>query len=104
MLPFCSDKESRRCVLPAVLATFRSCIDQAMLDELLRIQVAAAIASGLVTPAHLVIETFPSEQGSQRVTDATTLYKAKKKSSVPTWFRVVSLRGICHVAPPGDGS
>jgi hypothetical protein len=34
---------------------------------------------GLVSPAHLVIDTFPSEQGSQRVTDATTLYKAQKK-------------------------
>lgn len=68
-------------VLPEVLATFRSRIDQALMDELLRIQAAAAIESGLVSPAHLVIDTFPSEQGSQRVTDATTLYKAKKKSS-----------------------
>jgi hypothetical protein len=34
---------------------------------------------GLVSPAHLVIDTFPSEQGSQRVTDATTLYHAQKK-------------------------
>jgi hypothetical protein len=32
---------------------------------------------GLVSPAHLVIDTFPSEQGSQRVTDATTLYNLK---------------------------
>lgn len=68
-------------VLPEVLATFRSRIDQALMDELLRIQAAAAIESDLVSPAHLVIDTFPSEQGSQRVTDATTLYKAKKKSS-----------------------
>jgi transposase len=68
-------------VLPEVLAAFRSRIDQALMDELLRIQSAAAIESGLVSPAHLVIDTFPSEQGSQRVTDATTLYKAKKKSS-----------------------
>jgi len=68
-------------VLPEVLATCRSRIDQALMDELVRIQAAAAIESGLVSPAHLVIETFPSEQGSQRVTDATTLYKAKKKSS-----------------------
>lgn len=68
-------------VLPEVLATFRSRIDQSLMDELLRIQAAAAIESGRVSPAHLVIDTFPSEQGSQRVTDATTLYKAKKKSS-----------------------
>jgi hypothetical protein len=28
----------------------------------------------------LLVDTFPAEQGSQRVTDATTLYKAQKKS------------------------
>ncbi|HEY5869862.1 MAG TPA: hypothetical protein VI542_30570, partial [Candidatus Tectomicrobia bacterium] len=42
------------------------------------IQAAAAMEEGLVSPAHLVIATFPCEQGSQRVTDATTLYKAQK--------------------------
>jgi hypothetical protein len=36
---------------------------------------------GAVSPAHVVVDTFPSEQGSQRVNDAATLYKAKKKSS-----------------------
>jgi hypothetical protein len=49
------------------------------MDELLAIQAAAAMEEGLVSPAHLVIDTFPCEQGSQRVTDATTLYKAQKK-------------------------
>jgi hypothetical protein len=49
------------------------------MDELIAIQAAAAMEEGLVSPAHLVIDTFPSEQGSQRVTDATTLYKAQKK-------------------------
>ena len=49
------------------------------MDELIAIQAAAAMEAGLVSPAHLVIETFPSEQGSQRGTDATTLYKAQKK-------------------------
>jgi len=34
---------------------------------------------GFVSPAHLLVDTFPAEQGSQRVTDATTLYKAQKK-------------------------
>lgn len=43
------------------------------MDELMAIQAAAAMEEGLVSPAHLVIDTFPSEQGSQRVTDATTL-------------------------------
>src|SRR6266404_5349586 len=44
------------------------------------IQAAAALEEGLVSPAHLLVDTFPSEQGSQRVTDATTLYKAPKKA------------------------
>jgi hypothetical protein len=49
------------------------------MDELIALQAAAAMEEGLVSPAHLVIDTFPSEQGSQRVTDATTLYNAQKK-------------------------
>ena len=68
-------------VLPEVLAQFRSRIDDSLMEELLAIQAATAIEDGLVSPAHLVIDTFPSEQGSQRVNDAATLYKAKKKSS-----------------------
>ena len=68
-------------VLPEILAQFRRRIDAALMDELLALQAAAAIEQGLVSPAHLVIDTFPSEQGSQRVNDAATLYKAKKKSS-----------------------
>ena len=68
-------------VLPETLCEFRSRIDEALMDELIAIQAAAAMEEGLVSPAHLVIDTFPSEQGSQRVTDATTLYKAQKKRS-----------------------
>jgi hypothetical protein len=68
-------------VLPEVLAQFRSRLDAALMDERLALQAAAAMEQGLVSPAHLVGETFPSEQGSQRVKDAATLYKAKKKSS-----------------------
>jgi hypothetical protein len=67
-------------VLPEVLAQFRRRIDAALMDELLALQAAAAVEAGLVSPAHLVVDTFPSEQGSQRVNDAATLYKAKKKS------------------------
>jgi Transposase domain (DUF772) len=66
-------------VLPETLCEFRSRIDEALMDELIAIQAAAAMEQGLVSPAHLVIDTFPSEQGSQRVTDATTLYHAQKK-------------------------
>ena len=68
-------------VLPEILAQFRQRIDEALMDELLAIQAAAAMEEGLVSPAHLLVDTFPAEQGSQRVTDATTLYKAQKKFS-----------------------
>jgi Transposase domain (DUF772) len=66
-------------VLPETLCEFRSRIDEALMDELIAIQAAAAMDEGLVSPAHLVVDTFPAEQGSQRVTDATTRYKAQKK-------------------------
>lgn len=66
-------------VLPETLCEFRRRIDETLMDELIAMQSAAAIEEGLVSPAHLVIDTFPSEQGSQRVTDATTLYNAQKK-------------------------
>lgn len=65
-------------VLPETLSEFRSRLDEALMDELIAIQAAAAMDAGLVSPAHLVVDTFPAEQGSQRVTDATTLYKAQK--------------------------
>ena len=68
-------------VLPELLTQFRSRLDEPVLNELLAIQAAAAIEEGAVSPAHLVVDTFPSEQGSQRVNDAATLYKAKKKFS-----------------------
>ena len=77
-------------VLPEILAQFRSRLDEALMDELLAIQAAAAMDEGLVSPAHLLVDTFPAEQGSQRVTDATTLYKAQKKSSTSSstsWSR-----------------
>ena len=67
-------------VTPELLTTFRARLDGALMDELLAIQAAAAMDEGLVSPAHVLIDTFPAEQGSQRVTDATTLYKAQKKS------------------------
>jgi hypothetical protein len=75
------DRSQAHFVLPQTLGQFRSRIDTALMDALLAIQAAAAMDEGLVSPAHLMIDTFPAEQGSQRVTDATTLYKAQKKSS-----------------------
>jgi len=67
-------------VLPETLAQFRRRMDQDLMDDLGAIQAAAAMEPGLVRPAHLLVDTFPSEQGSQRVTDATTLSKAQKNS------------------------
>jgi hypothetical protein len=68
-------------VLPEVLAHFRSRLDAPLMEERLAIQAASAMEEGLVSPAHGVVDTFPSEQGSPRVNDAATLYKAQKKSS-----------------------
>jgi hypothetical protein len=75
------DGSQEHCVLPEVLAQFRRRLDEPLMAELLAIQAATAMEDGLVSPAHLVVDTFPSEQGSQRVNDAATLYKAPKKSS-----------------------
>jgi hypothetical protein len=79
-------------VLPELLTQFRSRLDAALIDELLALQAAAAMDAGLVSPAHLVVDTFPSEQGSQRVNDAATLYKAKKKSSTSSRTSLSSAR------------
>ena len=86
-------------VLPETLCEFRSRIDETLMDELIAIQAAAAMAEGLVSPAHLVIDTFPSEQGSQRVTDATTLYKAQKKR----WPSSPTSRRRAAAAPRASG-
>ena len=67
--------------LPELLTQFRSRLDEPLLNELLALQAAAAMEQGVVSPAHLVVDTFPSAQGSQRVNDAATVYKAKKQSS-----------------------
>jgi transposase len=75
------DRAREHFVLPEVLAQFRSRLDEPLMEALLAIQAATAMEDGLVSPAHLVVDTFPSEHGSQRVNDAATLYKAQKKSS-----------------------
>jgi len=67
-------------VLPEILAQFRSHLDEQIMAKLLQLQATDAMEKGLVSPSHLVVDTFVSEQGSQRVTDATTLYRAKKNS------------------------
>jgi Transposase domain (DUF772) len=68
-----ADRSQAHFVLPETLSEFRGRMDQGLMEELLAIQAAAAMEAGLVSPAHLVIDTFPCEQGSPRVTDATTL-------------------------------
>jgi Transposase domain (DUF772) len=75
------DGSQEHVVLPEVLAQFRNRLDAPLMEELLAIQAASAMEGGLVSPAHVVVDTFPSEHGSQRVNDAATLYKAQKKSS-----------------------
>ncbi len=75
-----ADRSQAHFVLPETLAQFRRHMDQDLMDTLVAIQAAAAMDEGLVSPAHLLVDTFPSEQGTQRVTDATTLYKAQKKT------------------------
>ena len=66
------------CVLPTTLCECRGRLDEALVDERSAIQAAGAMDKGLVSPAHLVSDTLPCAQGSQRVTDATTLYTAQK--------------------------
>jgi hypothetical protein len=74
------DGSQAHVVLPEVLAQFRRRVDAPLREERLAIQAATAMEDGLVSPAHLVIDTFPREPGSQRVNDAATLSKAQKKS------------------------
>jgi len=75
-----ADRRQSHFVLPEILAQFRSRLSEELMPQLLQIQTTAAMEADLISPSHLVVDTFASEQGSQRVTDATTLYKAKKKS------------------------
>ena len=60
------------CVLPEPLCELRGRIDEALMEERIAIQAAAAREEGLVSPAPLGIATFPGEQGRPRVTEATT--------------------------------
>jgi hypothetical protein len=101
-----ADGSQTHVVLPEVLAQFRSRLDAPLMEELLAIQAAAALEDGLVSPAPLVVDTFPSEQGSQRVNDAATLYKAPKKSSRSSRSspRSAPPRGQSSRSGPSDSS
>jgi len=74
-----ADRSQAHVGLPETLAQFRHRLDQAFLDALVAIQAAAALEAGRGSPAHLLVDTFPSEPGRQRVTEATTVYTAPKK-------------------------
>jgi hypothetical protein len=67
------DSSQENFVLPEILAQCRRRLDAPLVEELLTLQAATAMEDGLVSPAHVVVDTFPSEQGSQRVNDAATL-------------------------------
>ena len=75
------DGSQAHVVLPAVLAHVRSRLDAPRMAELLAIQAATAREDGLVSPAHLVVDTLPREPGSPRVHEAATRSKAPKQSS-----------------------
>jgi hypothetical protein len=67
------DSSQEHVVLPEILAQCRRRLDAPLVEERLTLQAATAMEDGLVSPAHVVVDTFPSEQGSQRVNDAATL-------------------------------
>jgi hypothetical protein len=67
------DGSQEHFVLPEGLAHVRRRLDAPWLEELLAIQAATALEDGLVSPAPLVVDPFPREEGSQRVNDAATL-------------------------------
>ena len=101
-----SNPSQAHCVLPETLCEFRGRIDEALMEELLASQAAAAMAEGRVSPAHLVIETCPCEQGSPRVTDATTRYTAQKKAenaSSPSLRSAVAGRPSSQAQPTTSG-
>jgi transposase len=60
------DGSQEHFVLPDVLAQFRSRLDAPLMEELLAIQAATAMEEGLVSPAHVVVDTFPREQAGDR--------------------------------------
>src|SRR5262245_10240871 len=91
------------CVLPDTLAQFRQRLDDALMNAWRALQAAAAREEGRVRPAHRLVDTLPVEQGSQRVTEATTLYKAQKKSSAssrPSRRKAPRTRPRCKAKPP----
>jgi hypothetical protein len=75
------DSPQAHFVWPAPLAQFRRRLDAALREAWLAMQAAAAMDEGLLSPAPLLVDTFPAAQGSQRVSDASPLYNAQTQSS-----------------------
>jgi hypothetical protein len=67
--------------LPEVLAPCRRRLDAPLLAERRAIQAVTALAGGLVSLVHLVVDTFPRAPGSPRVNAAAPLEKAPPKVS-----------------------
>ena len=68
-------------VLPEVRAQFRRRLDAPVREAWLALQAASAMEDGLVSPAPVVVDPFPREQGRPRVNDAARLAKAPNKAS-----------------------
>jgi hypothetical protein len=66
------DRTQDPCVLPEGLAQLRRRLDEPLMAERLALQAATAMEDGLVSPAHVVVETLPRAQGRQRVHAAAT--------------------------------
>lgn len=66
---------------PDVLAHVRRRLVEPLLAGWLAIQAATAREDGVVSPAHVGVDTCPREHGSPRVNEAATRYQAPKKSS-----------------------
>lgn len=67
-----SNPSQAHCGLPETLGEFRRRMAEKLVDALIALPAAAAMEEGLVSPAHLGSDTFPSAQGSPRGTEATT--------------------------------
>ena len=96
------ENPQEHCVVPETLAQCRSGIDDALRAELLALQAAAAMDEGLVSPAPLLGETCPADQGSPRGTAATTRYTAPQNashSSMPPGNSAPPARRRCSPTP-----
>jgi hypothetical protein len=68
-------------VLPDVRAQCRRRLDAPVREAGLAIQAASAMADGWVSPAPVVVDPCPGEQGRPRVHEAAPLAKAPNKAS-----------------------